>query len=473
MAAVPSPDLLARLKALLGPAGIIEAEADKAPYLTDWRRRYRGATPLVLRPATTGEVQALVGLCAEAGVALVPQGGNTGLVGGATPFEHGRELLVSLTRLNRIRAVDPVDDTLIVEAGATLAAVQAAAAGIDRLYPVSLASAGSCTIGGNISTNAGGIHVLRYGMTREQVLGLEVVLPDGRLWNGLRPLRKDNTGYDLKQLFIGAEGTLGIVTAACLRLWPRPAGRVVALAAVPSLAAGLALFHRLRGGAGQALSACEIFSARGLDFVLAFLPGSRRPLAGPSPWSVLLEVAGERPLQETIETVLAAALEAGEVSDATIAASEAQAEALWALRENLSDAQTPQGASLKHDVALPLATLAAFVDRALAAVGAAVPGVRPVVFGHLGDGNLHFNLTQPEGIPAADFLARTGELAALVHDLVHAHGGSISAEHGLGRLKIDEIDRYHDPVERQLMAAVKRALDPRNLMNPDKLVRPA
>ncbi len=469
----PSAALLARLKDLLGPAGTVESEADKAPYLTDWRRRYRGDTPLVLRPGTTAEVQAVVGLCAAAGVALVPQGGNTGLVGGGTPFEHGAELLLSLTRLNRIRAVDPIDDTLVAEAGVTLAGVQAAAAAVDRLYPVSLASQGSCTIGGNVATNAGGIHVLRYGMTREQVLGLEVVLPDGRLWNGLRSLRKDNTGYDLKQLFIGSEGTLGVVTAACLRLWPRPAERVVALAAVPDVAAGLALFGRLRAAAGQTLSACEIFSERGLQFVLAFLAGSRRPLETVAPWYVLLEVLGDHALHDTVETVLAAAFEAGEACDGTIAESEAQAMALWALREHLSDAQTPQGASLKHDVALPLAALGGFVAQALAAVEAAAPGVRPVVFGHLGDGNLHFNLTQPPGLDGAAFLARTDELALVVHDIVHAHGGSIAAEHGLGRLKIDAIDRYHDPVERSLMAALKQALDPGDLMNPGKLVRPA
>ncbi|PWR22834.1 FAD-binding oxidoreductase [Zavarzinia aquatilis] len=467
------PALRERLRAILGPSGLVEETTDLAPKLKDHRGRYVGRTPLALRPASTEALAAAMALLHAEGIAMVPQGGNTGLVGGATPDESGDQVLILTERMRAIRALDPAGDTITVEAGCTLAEVQAAAESIDRLYPVSLASQGSCTIGGNLSTNAGGVQVLRYGNTREQVLGLEVVLPDGRIWNGLRALRKDNTGYDLKQVFIGAEGTLGIITAAVLRLWPRPRARAVAFCAVPDVEAAVTLLARLRTAAGEALTAFELMPEMGLSFVLRYLPGSHRPLATVSPWYVLAEIAAQRddpaPL---LESALEAAMEDGLVQDATIAASESQALALWSLRESMSDAQKPEGASLKHDVSIPVPAIAQFVAEATAAVATRDAGVRLVCFGHVGDGNLHFNLSQPIGVEPSAFLARTAEFAEIIHDLVHAHQGSISAEHGLGRLKLDEITRYHSEVELDLKRRIKTAIDPRGLMNPGKLVKP-
>ncbi|PWR22442.1 hydroxyacid dehydrogenase [Zavarzinia compransoris] len=465
-------DILGKLAAILGPSGLITDPADLAPKLRDHRGRYAGAAAFAVRPARVADLAAAMALLYEAGVPMVPQGGNTGLVGGATPDGSGREVLILTDRLRQIRAVDPAGDTITVEAGCLLAEVQAAAEAAGRHYAVSLASEGSCTIGGNLSTNAGGIHVLRYGNTREQVLGLEVVLPDGRLWHGLRALRKDNTGYDLKHLFIGAEGTLGVITAACLKLWPRPAGRAVAFCAVSDVAAAVALLGRLRGAAGEALTAFELIPEIGLGFVLRHMPGRRRPLAAPSPWYVLTEIASQGADQQAVlEAALGTAIADGLVQDAAIAASDAQAAALWALREDMSDAQRPEGASLKHDVSIPVPGIAGFVAAAEASVRARDPGVRIVCFGHVGDGNLHFNLSQPLGASPADFLARTEEFAQLVHDIVHAHAGSISAEHGLGRLKVEEITRYHDQVEIDLKRRIKTAFDPKGLMNPGKVVR--
>ncbi|MCF4165286.1 FAD-binding oxidoreductase [Zavarzinia compransoris] len=466
-------DLRDRLLAILGPAGLVEDADTIAPRLRDHRGRYVGRTPFAIRPATVDELAGCMAILHEAGIAMVPQGGNTGLVGGATPDESGAQVLILTDRLRAVREVDPAGDTITVEAGCTLAEVQAAAEAADRLYPVSLASEGSCTIGGTLSTNAGGVHVLRWGNTREQVLGLEVVLPDGRIWNGLRALRKDNTGYDLKQLFIGAEGTLGIITAAVLKLQPRPRGRAAAFSAVPDVEAAVALLQRLRAAAGEALTAFELMPEIGLGFVLKHMPGRQRPLADASPWYVLAEIASQGTDQaDVMEAALADAVEAGLVRDATIATSEAQAKALWALREDMSDAQRPEGASLKHDVSVPVPRIAAFVAEATAAVLARDPGVRICCFGHVGDGNLHFNLSQPLGAAAADFMARTAEFARLVHDIVHAHHGSISAEHGIGRLKVAEIAHYQDQVELDLKRRIKTALDPRGLMNPGKVVGP-
>lgn len=465
-------ELIEKLASLLGPQGLITDPADLAPRLRDHRGRYRGATPLAIRPATAEALSAAMALLYDAGIAMVPQGGNTGLVGGATPDDGGQEVLILTDRLRLIREVDPAGDTITVEAGCILAEVQAAAEAVDRHYAVSLASEGSCTIGGNLSTNAGGINVLRYGNTREQVLGLEVVLPDGRIWHGLRALRKDNTGYDLKHLFIGAEGTLGIITAACLKLWPRPRARAVAFCAVADVPAAVALLGRLRSAAGEALTAFELMPDIGLSFVLRHMPGRQRPLATSSPWYVLTELASQGDDQQAIlEAVLGQAMEDGLVQDAAIAASTAQAAALWALREDMSDAQRPEGASLKHDVSIPVPRLADFVAAAFKAVEGREPAARIVCFGHLGDGNLHFNISQPVGLQASDFLARTAEFAQLVHDIVHAHDGSISAEHGLGRLKVEEITRYHDQVELDLKRRIKTALDPKGLMNPGKVVK--
>ncbi|MBL8450769.1 MAG: FAD-binding oxidoreductase [Dechloromonas sp.] len=467
-----SADLVATLARLVGPAQVLAAPAECAPYLTDWRGRYRGAARCVVRPGTAAEVAAVVGACAAAGVPMVPQGGNTGLCGGATPAPEGEAVLIALGRLDRVRGVDAANRTLTAEAGCTLAAVHDAAAAVGCLFPLSLASQGSCQIGGNLATNAGGVQVLRYGTTRDLVLGIEAVLPDGRLWNGLRALRKDNTGYDLKQLFIGAEGTLGIITAASLKLFPRPAVQATAWINVSHPEAALALL----GGAQQAfdarLTAFELVSEAALGLVMRHIPGTRRPTVV-TPWYVLAEVSasdGAAPLAAGLEAWLARALAVGLVSDAAIAQSAAQAQALWHLRESISEAQKIEGFSVKHDIAVPVSRIPEFLARADALVEAAFPGLRVVAFGHVGDGNLHYNLSMAEAEGNATFIARQEEVHRRVHDLVHELGGSISAEHGLGQLKREEIRRYKSEVELDLMASVKAALDPRGLMNPGKVL---
>ncbi len=469
----PTADVLQRLKEAVGPKGWISDPHDIEPHLVEPRGLYRGRTPLVLRPATTEEVAAVVKICAEAGVGVVPQGGNTGLVGGSVPDERGDEILLSLGRMNAVRTIDPENDTITVEAGCVLADVQAAAVAADRLFPLSLGAEGSCQIGGNLSTNAGGTAVLRYGNARDLVLGLEVVLPDGSVWDGLRGLRKDNTGYNLKQLFIGAEGTLGIITAAVLRLFPTPREVQTALAGVADPRAAVALFRHARDAAGEALSACELVPRIGLDFVLRHVAGTRDPLAEPHPWYVLLELAAfseSAGLRKTLESLLADAAGKGLVRDATLAASAEQAQGLWRLREAVSEAQAPEGGSIKHDVAVPLSRVADFIVEASAAVEERLPGIRPVAFGHLGDGNIHFNLSQPMGADREAFLARWDEFNLLVHDIVMKMGGSFSAEHGIGRLKREELMRYKSPVEVALMRRLKAALDPKGIMNPGKVV---
>ncbi|HEY6895721.1 MAG TPA: FAD-binding oxidoreductase [Rhodocyclaceae bacterium] len=461
--------LLTSLAQAIGEQHVITDPAAVAPYCQDWRGRYQGAARCVVRPGSSEEVAAVVRLCAAAGAAIVPQGGNTGLCGGATPT--GGEVVVSLTRLNRIRAVDADNNTLIAEAGCTLHAVQAAAREAGRLFPLSIASEGSATLGGNLSTNAGGVQVLRYGNARELVLGIEAVLPDGRIWSGLRGLRKDNTGYDLKQLFIGAEGTLGLITAAVVKLFPLPRASATAWAAVPDPAAAVALLSRLRRETGDRVTAFEIVGRPALDLVLAHIPGSRDPLAARPAWQVLLELSDTllTPLADTLAAVLVTAAEAGEVQDAVIAANETQVAALWALRENISEAQRIDGFSIKHDIAVPVSRIAEFVARADVALSAAYPGVRIVCFGHIGDGNLHYNPSMPLGDNGA-FIAGSVAVNRIVHDLVDELGGSISAEHGLGQLKREEIRRYKSAVELDLMRAVKQALDPRGLMNPHKVL---
>jgi FAD/FMN-containing dehydrogenase len=466
-------DLIRALTEVVG-APYLLADADAmAPYLIDWRGRYQGTALAVLRPADTAQVAAVVRLCAEAGVAMVPQGGNTGLCGGATPLQAGRSVVISLSRLNRVRAVDAANNTLAVEAGCTLAAVQAAAADAERLFPLSLASEGSCEIGGNLSTNAGGVHVLRYGNMRELVLGLEVVLPDGRVWDGLRALRKDNTGYDLKQLFIGAEGTLGIITAAVLKLFPRPRVRATAWVAVADPQAAVTLLGRLREVCGDRVSAFEIIGRSALSLVLKHLPGARSPLADDPEWAVLVELADtaeEVGLDALLERELGAALEAGVALDAALAANLSQAQALWGLRENISEAQRIEGVSIKHDISVPVSRIPEFLVRAGTLLRAHWPEVRIVAFGHIGDGNLHYNLSRPDAQDNARFIATTSEVNRLVHDLVCELGGSISAEHGLGQLKREEITRYKSALELELMRAVKSTLDPRGLMNPGKVI---
>ena len=465
-----SQDVIARLKSAVGPRGSSEDQSEIAPHLVEWRSKYQGATPLLLKPATTQEVSAILAICNETVTPIVPQGGNTGLVGGQIPF-HG-EVLLSLARLNRIRRVDGVGMSMIAEAGVVLAKIQEAALDANCFFPLSLASEGSCTIGGNLSTNAGGINVLRYGSSRALVLGVEVVLADGRMLDLLRTLRKDNTGYDLKQLFIGAEGTLGIITAAALRLFPKPTMHETVFVAVPNPAAAVALLHRLQDATGGLVSAFELMPRLGLEFVLAHMPGASDPLAAPSPWYVLAEVgvAGAVPLKGIFETTMAQAIEDGVASDAVIAASEAQRRALWHLRESMSEAQKFEGGSIKHDIAVPVERVPEFLEKGLAAVAALVPGVRPVPFGHLGDGNIHFNFSVPKGGDSAAYLARWEEVSRVVHDLVHDFEGSISAEHGLGVMKRDEILRYKSRTEMDVMRALKATLDPKGILNPGKVV---
>jgi D-lactate dehydrogenase (cytochrome) len=418
-------------------------------------------------------VAAVVGRCSADRIPIVPQGGNTGLVGGGVP-QGG--IVLSTARLNRIRAIAPVDRTITVEAGVILSDVQAAAAEAGALFPLSLAAEGSCRIGGNLATNAGGITVVRYGNARELVLGLEVVLPDGRIWNGLRELRKDNTGYDLKHLFIGSEGTLGVITAAVLKLFPLPRVSETALAAVPTSRAALALFRRTQELAGDCLTAFELIPRIAVDFCRAHVPNVPEPFAQAHLWYVLLKLTSPRendPLRATIEALLAAGLEAGEVADAVIAANEAQVQALWRIRESIPAAQKPEGGSIKNDVSVPISCVAEFIERATAAVEKALPGVRVVPFGHIGDGNIHFNLSQPVGADRAEFLAKWEAMEQLVADIATALGGTFSAEHGIGRMKRTMLRRYRSTEELALMQSVKAALDPLNIMNPGVLFEPA
>lgn len=465
--------LLGRLVVCVGESYVLTSPDDQAPYMTDWRGRYHGSAYAVVRPSDVAQVSSVMRLCHELGVGVVPQGGNTGLCGGATPREDDAVIVLALDRLKAVRAIDPVDNTMLVEAGCTLAQIQLAAEGADRLFPLSLASEGSCQIGGNIATNAGGVHVVRYGNTRQQVLGLEVVLPDGTVWNGLRSLLKDNTGYDLKQLFIGSEGTLGVITAATLRLMARPKQRAVAWLAVTDPQAALALLGAARDRLGERVSAFELISQNALDVVLRHIPGARLPLAKNPPWSVLLEVsdvAADTRLDESLEALAADAFESGQVSDAAIAASVAQCEALWALRENISEAQRIEGLSIKHDVSLPVSAIPAFLESAERALDADYPAARIVAFGHMGDGNLHYNISSVDAAQNAALIAQTEAVNRCVHDIVAGFDGSISAEHGIGQLKREEMVRYKSTVELALMRRIKEAIDPRGLMNPGKVL---
>ncbi len=464
---------LDRVKAALGEGGWLSEPSDLEPYCTSWRDDWHGVTPLVARPDTTARVAEVVRLCAEARVPLVPQGGNTGLTGGGQPHEHGREIVLSTGRLNRIRAVDLDNDTITVEAGVVLQTIQEEAARHGRFFPLSLAAEGSCQIGGNLATNAGGTQVLRYGNARALCLGLEVVLADGRVWDGLRGLRKDNTGYALKDLFIGAEGTLGIITAAVLRLVAELTDVQTALTAVPSPAAAVTLLGRLRATFGEQLTAFELMSRSCFEIAQAAIDGLDDPLPQPAPWAVLVDIAGQGApgaLLEPLETALADGLEQGLVSDAVIASSLDQRRQLWRAREEQAEAQRRTGVGIKHDVAVPISEIAPFVEAADAALRDAYPGIRLITFGHVGDGNLHYNPLQPDDWDGAAFRAETGRVNRIVHDLVVAHGGSISAEHGLGRLRRDENTRYKSDVELDLMRRIKRALDPHDLLNPGKVL---
>ena len=447
--------------------------AEMEPFLVDWRGQWRGAALAIVQPDTTEDVAAVVRWCARTGTPIVPQGGNTGLSGGATPDGSGRAIVLSLARLGRIRAVDRLNNTIIVEAGVVLQTLQEAAAAEGRFFPLSLGAEGSCTVGGNLATNAGGTAVLRYGNMRELCLGLEVVTPQGEIWDGLRGLRKDNTGYALRDLFIGSEGTLGVITAAVLKLFPAPAARVAAFAAVASPDDALKLLQLAQGRMGSALTAFELVSDVCLGIVLRHFPALRAPVGTPAPWYVLVEITDlmeEARAVTALEDLLGAAFEDGLVSDAAIASSLAQTEGLWALRENITEAQSHEGKAIKHDISVPISRIDRFIEEASAALTTAFPQNRLVVFGHLGDGNLHFNLSPPEGDRGEALLAQQGAINRIVHDLVGAAGGSISAEHGLGVLRRDEAARYKSPVELSLMHNLKQALDPQGLMNPGKVL---
>ena len=468
-----SQTVMDRIAEAVGPKGLVTGAGDMAPYLVDQRQYYHGATPAVVRPATTEEVAAVLAICNETGTPVVPQGGNTGLCGAATPSDDGSEILISLTRMNRVRAVDALDYTLTVEAGVILADCQKAAAEVDRLFPLSLGAEGTARIGGNLSTNAGGTGVLRYGNARDLVLGLEVVLPDGRIWDGLSGLRKDNTGYDLKQIFIGAEGTLGIVTAAVLKLFPRPRDVQTAFCAVRDSAAAIEILSRARAASDDRVTACEWMARNGLSFVFDHIPGTRDPLAEKHAEYLLIELTSghdEGGLRETLESILADAMERGEVLDAAIAESRAQSRDFWRLRETIPEAQMLEAASIKHDISVPVSRVPDFLKRADAGVTGAMPGIRICSFGHIGDGNIHYNLTMPEGADAASFRARTEELNRIVHDVAVSLRGSISAEHGIGRLKRGELAHYKSPIALDVMRQIKAALDPNGIMNPGKIL---
>ncbi|MBS0471860.1 MAG: FAD-binding oxidoreductase [Proteobacteria bacterium] len=454
-----------RLKQVAGH--FTEDPAEIAPHLEEWRSKYKGRSPLLLRPSTTEQVSAVLAICNETGTAIVPQGGNTGLVGGQIPFNG--EVLISLGRMNRIRGIDTGSHALSLESGVILANAQKAADEAGLLFPLSLAAEGTATIGGNLSTNAGGVQVLRYGMARDLTLGVEVVLADGRVLDLMTALRKDNTGYDLKQLFIGAEGTLGIITAAVLKLFPKPAVRATAFVAVPSPAAAVALLGEMQAKTGGLVSAFEIVPRIGIEFVTAHFPGARDPLTAPSPWYVLIEATSAAAFD--LDTLFQSALgSSAYVSDAAIAANETQRAAFWALRENMSEAQKREGASIKHDVSVPVSAIPAFLEKATVAVERAVPGVRPVSFGHIGDGNIHFNFSVPKGGDAAAFLARWEDIQRIAHDIVDDFSGSISAEHGIGVQKRDQLARYKSAAELDVMRALKRTLDPNNILNPGKVL---
>ena len=467
-------DLLGTLRGILGAGDLLTGEAC-APFESDHRRLYHGRALAVAQPRSVEQVARILAACNGARVGVVPHGGNTGYCGGATPDETGKQLVLSLARLNRVRSVDPENYSLIAEAGCLLAEVQRAAASAARHFPLSLGSEGSCQIGGNLSTNAGGVHVLRYGMMRDLVLGLEVVLADGRVLPGLTALRKDNTGYDIRALFLGAEGTLGVITAASLKLFPEIRSTATALAAIADPHAAVALLARLREASGDSVSSFELIPRIGIELTSAHIPGVRDPLGAPHAWYALCELSSSRPA-EPLEALLAEALgaahQAGLVQDAVLARNERERAALWKIRETIPEAQRHEGPGLKHDISVPVSALPQFVERGAAWVTAHVPGARLIAYGHVGDGNLHFNL-QGRGAEGAALLERSEEVRRALHDLTAALGGSFSAEHGIGRLKVAELERYAPATELALMHAVKRALDPNGIMNPGKVLRSA
>jgi FAD/FMN-containing dehydrogenase len=469
LAALPA-HLAEALKAVVGERGLV---ADAGPYENDWRDMYHGRAAFVVKPASTDEVARVVALLAGARVAIVPQGGNTSLCGGSVPDESGTQVVVNLSRMNRVRNVDPANNTMTVEAGAVLAAIQKVADEHDRLFPLSLGAEGSCEIGGNLSTNAGGTAVLRYGNTRDLVLGLEVVLPDGRVWDGLRALRKDNTGYDLKHLFVGAEGTLGIITAAVLKLFAKPTAVATAFLAVPDPAMAIALLARVRNVLGDRVTGFELISRASLEMAIRHIAGTRDPLAQACEWYVLLEIADggdEARLNATVEEALGALAEEGLILDAVLAASRAQRQGLWKIREDLGEAGRLDGPSIKHDIAVPVSRVPEMIERGGRALERAFPGIRVLCFGHAGDGNLHYNCGKPAAQDAGAFFAQQEAVNHVVYEIVKSLNGSISAEHGLGKLKREEIKRYKSALEMELMRSIKAALDPNGLMNPGKVI---
>jgi len=466
-------DLIGRFAAIVGARHALTDPAETAPFTVEPRGLWPGVTPLVLRPGAVAEVAAILRLASETGTSIVPQGGNTGLVGGQMPDATGREVVLSLSRLNAVREIDTASNTITAEAGVTLHALHEAADAAGRLFPLSLASQGSAQIGGNLSSNAGGTGVLAYGNARELCLGVEVVLPTGEVLDDLRKLKKDNTGYDLKNLFVGAEGTLGVITAAVLKLYPKPKGREVAWVGLESPQAALSLFALASDRAGTGLTAFELMIDESLAFVLRHIPGTAAPLGSSHPWHVLIEISSGRSAEDAralIEEILAEGFEAGLVADATLAASLAQAQGLWKLRESMSDAQRHEGASIKHDISVPVAAIPDFIGDAWQAVAKIEPAARLVAFGHMGDGNLHYNVSQPVGAGPAAFLARYREVNDAVHAVVRAYGGSISAEHGIGRMKRAELIATAPPVAIDLMRRIKVAFDPAGIMNPDKMI---
>ena len=468
-----SDETLQRLKEAVGPAGYLDNPVDTNSYAVDARELYHGKTPLVLRPATTSEVSSVVRICAEASIPIIPQGGNTGYCGGATPDESGQQIIISLARMNKVRHIDALNYTLTVEAGCILTAIQATAEDADRLFPLSLGAEGSCQIGGNLSTNAGGVAVLRYGNTRDLVLGLEVVLPDGAVWNGLRRLRKDNTGYELKHLFLGAEGTLGIVTAVVLKLFPRPQDVVTSFVALPDAHAALKLLSRMRSATSDGVTSFEYVHRQCIDLVLAHIEDTIDPFDEVSVHYALIECSTGRRnsgLREMVEEALGEAFEAGEVANAVIASSGQQAAALWRLRETIPEAQKLAGPGLKHDISVPLTSVPEFLDRATDIATEMIPGIRVIPFGHMGDGNIHFNLSRSPETDGSKMMQKAHDLEVSVHDLAVKLGGSFSAEHGIGKLKRDELARYKSDIELELMQKVKDVIDPNGTMNPGKVL---
>ena len=469
----PTPEVIAQFTNIVGPTNALVESGAQAAYLREWRDRYVGKTALVLRPGTVREVAEILSLANETRVGIVPQAGNTGLVGGQIPYEDGNDIVLSVARLSRVREIDAAGQSITVEAGITLAHLQSIAEGAGRLFPLSLASEGTCQIGGNLATNAGGVNVLAYGNMRALTLGLEVVTAEGRIWSSLKTLKKDNTGYDLKDLFIGSEGTLGVITAASLRLFARPAEKATAFCALDNLDKVLEFFARAEVAAGPYLTAFEFISRAGMEIAVQHVEGARNPFHDIAPWSVLIEISSPEAdgrAEAVMESFLSKAIESGIVADAAIANTIQHANDFWRVREEMSDAQKFEGGSIKHDISVAPAQIPDFIGRANAIVEKLCPGARPVPFGHFGDGNVHYNISQPRDMDKAAFLDKWEEIASAVHGLVADMGGSISAEHGIGRMKRADLVRYKSPVEMEMMRSIKHALDPNGIMNPGKVV---